>query len=324
MKKTTTLFLLAGLLSLPIFSQNLTNPSFDSVRIGAIDRIYNWITSDGFFFLAGNNGDTIPPLEPNEVYPGGSEMVFNVQGDWSGTLSPAAILLQNQTNYLRENGAPFETFITNGNQFVTGDDGYIDFSKGGSPFPHRPSAMRFFFRMMNDTSSIDFCGEVIILLKKYNSALNKIDTISRTNQLLNCGPSGSPWAPIEIPLQYQSTETPDSIVVLFNIYNTATMEGTTSFFIDEISFTYFPATGVNESEEIPSVIYPNPNSGSVYISGNSGHLKSYYLLDLTGKKIKSGDFNEYIRMEDVPDGMYILRLVDLNGKTSEHRLLKQD
>ena len=53
-------------------AQQFQNPSFDSVYIGGIDRLWNWITSDAAFMGGNTNGDTMGPQQPN--------MLFNFQG----------------------------------------------------------------------------------------------------------------------------------------------------------------------------------------------------------------------------------------------------
>jgi len=66
-KHLLTLLFLGGLAQ-TISAQCLPNPSFDSVYFGGIDRVFEWITSDGILLNNGFYNDTVNNLQPNTCF----------------------------------------------------------------------------------------------------------------------------------------------------------------------------------------------------------------------------------------------------------------
>ncbi len=63
-----------------------------------------------------------------------------------------------------------------------------------------------------------------------------------------------------------------------------------------------------------SIIFPNPNSGIVYVSNNQD-LKSYMLFSSSGKLIKKGTIeNGSINLSSVPSGIYYIKIFDKDGE----------
>lgn len=73
--------------------------------------------------------------------------------------------------------------------------------------------------------------------------------------------------------------------------------------------------------------YPNPVTNQVTIDFGEVPLSAAYeLVNISGDKIKSGDFvsrNSLILQLDMPNGMYFLRITDQKGRRSVVRLIKQ-
>ena len=115
-------------------SQNVSNPSFDSVYFGGIDRVFDWITSD-VWALSGAS-DTVYPQQPNTHFEAMGlqyhEMFYTVLPEYngaSGSAGDVALALRTIPNLWQTNGAAFRGFVVNGNHFYTDSDGYIDLAK---------------------------------------------------------------------------------------------------------------------------------------------------------------------------------------------------
>ncbi|MFC2111214.1 T9SS type A sorting domain-containing protein [Bacteroidota bacterium] len=301
-----------------ILAQNIENSSFDSIYLGGIDRIWNWTTSDGHIIRTNFNQDTVFSLAPNTTYGPAPEVLFNVGFDFTTPYSNVAIVLKSTPQLVKENGQPFETYITNGTHFKTGQDGYIDFSKRGSPFPYRPIKLNGFYRYFDTIPSTLDSGKCMILLKKYNSTLNQIDTIAYVENTIEFTLNSS-WAYFDVPINYLSTATPDSIVVAF--FATTRPNEASELWVDELSFQYISTSNESfENSESP-IIYPNPCSGIINIESNI-EFQYYKILDITGCELKKAKFSEQISIEELPNQIFILQLISEDGLINSFRIIK--
>ena len=73
-------------------------------------------------------------------------------------------------------------------------------------------------------------------------------------------------------------------------------------------------------------IYPNPTNGMLFVK-NDGNLKSITLYDLAGKAISvkqvEGKQMIEINAKNFKNGVYMLRIIDSNGKVSNFKFVKQ-
>ena len=177
--------------------------------------MHAWITSDAWIATI---NDTVVPMTPNTHFVGVGlqyhELLYTSQLEYSNAFDGAyAMKLLSIQGRVQSNGVPFRGFVVNGDHFYTNNLGYIDYSKCGTPFPYRPAKLRGHYKFDNTSPSLTNFGKAIVLLKKYNTTLQKIDTIAyaeTTTQLLATG-----WALFELPLTYYSAVIPDSVVVIF-------------------------------------------------------------------------------------------------------------
>jgi xyloglucan-specific exo-beta-1,4-glucanase len=84
-------------------------------------------------------------------------------------------------------------------------------------------------------------------------------------------------------------------------------------------------TSINKEDPQTSVMYPNPTTSTIIIP-NASTLRSVTLLDERGRRISSvhiqGD-NATISLKDLPEGIYLIELVDHRGSTSIRRVVKK-
>lgn len=67
-------------------------------------------------------------------------------------------------------------------------------------------------------------------------------------------------------------------------------------------------------------IYPNPASDYIYVKNSDSN--KYEIFDALGRKIKSGNFQENINIQNLTKGEYILRLAGKN-KIYTHKIIKK-
>lgn len=294
------------------FGQQIKNGNFDSVYIGGIDRIHEWITSD--CWPVGLN-DTVFPLNPNDHYISTGlqyhETFRTVQIEYSGAFSgPYAIKVLSDSGMVHTDGSPFRGFITNGNHFYTGNDGYIDFKKGGEPFSFRPSALRGHFKFIDTSPSLSISAKVIILLKKYNSLTQQSDTVGFTEGNLMFSPVTS-WTPFEFSINYYSGSIPDTLMIAFL---TPGIGWSSTLWLDSLGFEYLPAGLSNPSDHPVFTVYPNPASEMIYVKTDQAFINpecSIWITDALGHLVFSAPCDKEvirIHLKTSTAGLYFIRI----------------
>jgi len=301
-------------------AQNILNPSFDSVYFGGIDRVFEWITSDGVMMYSGFYNDTVPPLSPNTFYDATgfqfSELLWNTNQVDSTPWSSLAIEVFARPKIYQTNGNHFESFVINGNHFYTDSDGYLDLSRCGIPFPHRPAALNGYYRFTDSTATGSNFGKCIILLSKWNATLQQRDTIAFTNSSTNLNPTAS-WKTFNIPLNYSSTLIPDSIMVAF--FGNVQPQNPSSLKLDELWFTY-GGIGFEEPNQNTQIqIAPNPAYDFVRFFGRINGFTQCKFYSQTGAFLVEKAFSNPLGISEIPAGEYILELI---SNTSETKIFK--
>lgn len=316
--------LVLALIPFQLKAQNISNPSFEEYYIGAIDRVFEWITSDGFRFASGQVADTIYPLEASTVYDAQgflfSEMLTGVNLGYDSPFSNTAIRLKTQPQALQTDGSNYPTFLTNGTHLNTQEDGYIDFSQGGVPFPHRPTAITGYYRLIDTLSAIDHFGHCRILLKRFNAATQTSDTIAYTDSQMDLTPTVD-WQAFSIPINYRSADTPDSLVLVFNpsIFPDQPAE----LWLDELDFDYTTSTSIREVGSGTPTIYPNPVKDYINIAPHQEKYNSFRLLDVSGRVLLEGPFQRRIDIRRFNQQVFILQVFPASGKPKTYSVLRQ-
>ena len=306
--------------SFRLSAQTIENPSFDSAYIGGIDRIHAWITSDAWYNWS---MDTVAPMTANTHYTSSGlqyhELLQTAQLEYANAFHGSlAIKLFSVPGKVHVDGNPYKGFVTNGNHFYTDGDGYIDFKKGGTPFTDRPIKLRGHFKFDNTSASLTNFGKAVVLLKKYNSALQQIDTVAYAEGVQQFI-STSSWTSFELPLTYYSNQAPDSVVVVFQ----SSASGLSStFIVDSLGFYYAP-TGMSEdanNNEIVPYRYDDVQE-LIYFTANE-KPKTVKLLDLNGKLVKQQVADQSpMTLSELAKGIYFLE-IELNSAKQVYKILK--
>jgi len=302
-------------------AQNINNPSFDSIYFGGIDRIFEWVTSDGVG-IHGASLDTIVPLQPNTFYDASglqySEILdLGVFIDTS-SFSNWALRLKSQPQKFKIDGSPYESYVVNGTHFYTDSIGYIDFSTCGTPFTGTPTALTGYY-MFIEQSAVPNFGQCEILLKHYNVNTHKHDTIAYAKEFLTFNYSPN-WQQFTIPINYVASTPPDSIVVVFKA--AATPHLPTTFWVDELSFEY-GGIGQIEYDDLTLKIYPNPVGEILRIENVSNQKYNFRILNTYGQLIQNGNCLDEISVESLKKGSYFLILENEPAETQKLLFLKK-
>jgi hypothetical protein len=302
-------------------AQNIPNPSFDSVYFGGIDRLFEWITADGFRMAAGTNWpDTINGLAPDSTYAGGGfafhELVWlNNQMDTSPHSDLAAVIM-NRPNWYKTNGEIFGGFLIAGNSLTTDNSGYPDLSRCGIAFAHRPTKLHGQYHFVDSTLLLNNFGKCIILLSKWNATNQQRDTIAFAETTTELSPTAG-FTPFELALNYRSAAVPDTIMVAF--FAGTVLQNPSALWLDELSFGY-SGFGLPEVETVQTLAYPNPTRDGLHI--NAQATDRVQLFDASGRLLYSGIGTQELNLSRFTAQLFILSTTDAHGRTQTQRIIK--
>ncbi|MFK8037387.1 MAG: hypothetical protein AB8B74_03805 [Crocinitomicaceae bacterium] len=306
-------------------AQNIINPSFDSIYIGELDRMHNWITSVSMTGNVVPGNDTVYPLTPNSTYNASGfqySMLFNeVYWNNSTPYSSFAVSLETKPNYLKTDGSNFETFIVNGTEFKSNSQGYIDFVSCGEPFAYRPTKLKGKYQFIDSLSIIPNYGKCMVILKKFNAVGGLNDTIAFNGNTFSNFPVTNGWHDFEIPINYWSTDIPDSIVIAF--FASVEPNSNARFMIDELSFDYGPlGLSPNSIDEINA--FPNPVNQFIFFNNMNNDEYTYKLTGIDGTLIRTGVCVNEIFVGDLEQHFFILEIISKDGESYNFKLVKEN
>jgi hypothetical protein len=98
-----------------------------------------------------------------------------------------------------------------------------------------------------------------------------------------------------------------SLFLVFGLVLTASAQR--EFYYSESNTVYRGSNGVSIA------VYPNPTSDAITISDND-LVKSITLYNLVGKRVRQFRYykGEVYNIEELPQGLYLLQLIDNNGR----------
>jgi hypothetical protein len=182
----------------------------------------------------------------------------------------------------------------------------------GFPYSERPNAFTGKWQHMLSGSS---AGSVSVLLTRWNTSLGVRETVATANQTLS-GMVMS-WGNFSINFTYQSTETPDTCIIVLKASGASPTNGD-YLYVDNLAFSG-SATSINKNESSFNglIIFPNPASGSLNLKINaaSNQMVRVELMDLTGKLILTENAiispdgsASSIDIEHIASGTYLLKI----------------
>jgi len=162
-------------------------------------------------------------------------------------------------------------------------------SGGGTPISYKPTKLNGYYK--TTTLSQGDLPFVKVLLTKYNTTLNKRDTVSYSES--NFTTSNNNYSPFSIPLvDLLPGVTPDTITTIFYSSNPAfvnTIGVWSNLYIDNIYLSSANTTGIelNTPTKSDIQISPNPFQEQTIISVNQGNYNQLQLevYDALGRSI---------------------------------------
>jgi len=106
---------------------------------------------------------------------------------------------------------------------------------------------------------------------------------------------------------------PDALQIIFGSSSEQATIGS-ELFVDDVSYTIFPASTNTIAENKKMTVYPNPASDKLYIKSN-GDAKTITLYSMDGRQLMSKYFsgNTSLSIASLPQGNYCYTLADDAG-----------
>lgn len=288
-------FLLIGSMNHPLNAQTIINPDFEQTD-----------TLNGFAFISDWEGDGF----------GGAPSTVSQSGNYS-------MMIWNWYWYGR-------AYAYNGSNPSLG---FGSAYKGGTPYTQKALKLNGYYRYDTSyTQTEDDSAVVAVLLKKYNSTLQKVDTIGFGEvHLPSYSPGDNSFAPFEVNIQdWQPGIQPDSIVVymqssISGFCGMATNGECLYFNVDNLSLeTPLGITDIQGNKIAPK-IFPNPSNGNFTIDFPQGEMESIKIYSIDGKLINKFSANGMRKMDvslsGLYPGIYVAEIKTVNGVVMTERMV---
>jgi hypothetical protein len=188
----------------------------------------------------------------------------------------------------------------------------------GFPYTQRPQVLAGYWQYMAMSATDQ--GFFVILLSKWNTSLNRRDTIAyRKYDLPDMVMT---WQPFYIALNYTSSATPDSAIILMSASGAtlAAAAHASYIWVDDLHFGDSATLGIYKAPDTrpDASIYPNPAAGQFFVKYYSQSSKqvNIALLDITGRTILKQNVTVSEGYNTVPvspglnSGIYFIEVAD--------------
>lgn len=200
-------------------------------------------------------------------------------------------------------------------------------AKLGKPYTDRPLFVKYCAKYSPVAGD---SAEVFCLLSKWNGSSR--DTIAYGN-LKHLSAIGA-YTEYTFPLAYQSTEAPDTAVLVavasagYNFTNLTQSAGqvNSAFYVDNLRFDF--TTSVNDAAAAkPEVkMYPSPVTDVLNIAVANATATGYRIIDLAGRTVLSGTLqgaNNEVNVSKLAPGTYWVQVAGAKGVLSTKQVHKQ-
>ncbi len=180
---------------------------------------------------------------------------------------------------------------------------------GGVPIASRPAYLSGWYQyspVSGDTAAAS------ILLTKWDAVGDSEIIVGQASK--NIGSAASSWTSFSMAINYLTNATPDTVMISF--FTSATQAGAVNSTLWHDDLSYTAINGINEIENSPMSLYPNPASQQINIDNGNMQAASVNLYAVDGRFIKLIKMHEGLNTLDVsslPAGVYILSGVGTEG-----------
>lgn len=198
--------------------------------------------------------------------------------------------------------------------------------KSGFPSTARPVSLTGNWQYMAYGSDQ---GYIMVLLSKWNSAINMRDTVAFVKQ--NLSGMVMSWGAFTIPLTYQSGVVPDSAMIVLSASG-STPVNNSYLYVDNLAFTgNVPATAVNNVTNTPNALSISPNPATTtanieYASVVGGNIR-IVINDINGRAISvfnkaasAGNNKIPLDLSGMAKGLYLVNITE-GQNTSVQKLI---
>lgn len=194
---------------------------------------------------------------------------------------------------------------------TTGDIAYVNNNfaiSGGQPYTSRPGTLSGWFKYT--PVGVDSC-RVYAVLTKWNTATSSRDTIGAT--IWHNSAAVNTYTMFQAPIAYQSTEDPDTLLVVALSSAGMISGGTNStLWIDDVNLEF--GAGVNAVALNDLRVYPNPTQNMLHLNISSNQHAEAYIFDLSGRLVTSLKVaGNSVDVTMLNSGQYILELRSNSG-----------
>ncbi len=187
--------------------------------------------------------------------------------------------------------------------------GNLSFS-GGFPFTSRPGQLTGKLKY-SPAASTD-SSFIYVVLFKWNSALNKRDTIAIGTEITGAVNS---WASFGATLNYNSPDNPDSALVLLSSSKGFLGSAGSKLWIDDLSFQF--EAGTNDITSNPLSVFPNPAQNVLYLNAIPGQYSTVSVYNYAGMLLMNASVNgNAIDISSLSNGTYIVSVTENSGIVS--------
>ncbi|MBI1781664.1 MAG: T9SS type A sorting domain-containing protein, partial [Sphingobacteriales bacterium] len=198
--------------------------------------------------------------------------------------------------------------------------------KSGFAYSQRPLSLTGSWQYMPSGSDQGFVG---VYLTKWNTSMNMRDTIAMATQ--NLTSMMMSWTSFTINLNYMSTASPDSAIIIFSASG-STPVNNSAMYIDNLAFSG-TATGIKENtvNHINFTIFPNPSNEKVVLNYTLKSTENVVIKisDVTGKIVKElkpngviGNNKQELNTSNLSQGIYTITIQGDNSLSSQKLIVE--
>ncbi len=198
--------------------------------------------------------------------------------------------------------------------------------KSGFAYSQRPLSLTGSWQYMPSGSDQGFVG---VYLTKWNTSMNMRDTIAMATQ--NLTSMMMSWTSFTINLNYMSTVSPDSAIIIFSASG-STPVNNSAMYIDNLAFSG-TATGIKENTVnlINLTVFPNPSNEKIVLNYTLKSTENVVIKisDVTGKIVKElkpngviGNNKQELNISNLSQGIYTITIQGDNSLSSQKLIVE--
>lgn len=204
--------------------------------------------------------------------------------------------------------------------------------KGGTPYTAKAIKLTGFYHY--DTTGTDSDNDsafIAVLLKKYNTGTQQVDTVGYGMlRLPHHAPGDNSFASFEVPItDLQPGINPDSIVVFVRssengFCSTSGNGNCLYFYVDQLALETIMGTTDLEGNEMNILLYPNPANDLLTLQFNDVAKRELFIYTSNGALVYSEQFSaskKEINTSSLSSGLYFIHCVAADGSFSQKKVI---